>query len=356
MEKPYRLPIQWGFITSYTSISHISTFQHLSISVDGCFDFLDGFLDGALQLAAAGILVSASIKELRCHLVAREVAYAAKAQLHGARVFRVLVDKDAELDAEHREGDVDEAFRVAVLDLEAPSFLVGERHDGSVAVVQDFHVDVEQVALQSQTRFGSRIEDVAVDLVLVDALCQQAADEFIDGRAVGVEREGTRVAHHGGVEANGFCLGDVVKLARLAKQVADDFARGAHLRLGKRELAEASRVEMMVDEDAWRILCHDVLLKTCEAVRLVEVAADDEVGLVDGCPYQFLMLGVGEDKDVFCTREPFEEVGKDIRHDNGRLLAFPLKVMPEGKRRAYGIAVGIDMGADDDVVILTIDH
>ena len=122
-------------------------FQHVGIGFDGCFDALNGFFHCALQLASAGILVAAAAKEARCHLVAGEVANASEAQLHGARMLCVFVDEDAELCAKHLQGDVHDTFCVAVLDFEAAALFVGEGYDGGIPVVQNFHVDVEQVAL-----------------------------------------------------------------------------------------------------------------------------------------------------------------------------------------------------------------
>ena len=96
----------------------------------------------------------------------------------------VFVDEDAELHAKHLQRDVDDAFGVTVLDLESPSFFVGEGHYGCVKVVQNLHVDIEQVALKPQTCLRSGVEDIAIDLVLVYALCQEMTDELVDDRAV----------------------------------------------------------------------------------------------------------------------------------------------------------------------------
>ena len=116
----------------------------------------------------------------------------------------VFVDEDAKLSAKHLQGDVHDAFCVAVLDFEAAALFVGEGDDGGIPVVQDFHVDVEQVALQPQSAFGSGPEDVAVYLVLIDSVGKEATDVLVDDGAIGVEGEGSCVAHHGAIEACGF--------------------------------------------------------------------------------------------------------------------------------------------------------
>ena len=55
--------------------------------------------------------VSAATKEARSHLVAREVTHTSQAQFHDARMLCVFVDKDAQLDSEHCQRYVDDAFR-----------------------------------------------------------------------------------------------------------------------------------------------------------------------------------------------------------------------------------------------------
>ena len=76
-------------------------------------------------------------------------------------------------------------------------FCVGEGEDGSMAFVQHLHVDIEQEALQTEPALGGCPKDVAVDLILIDATCQQVTDVFVDDRTIGIECEGARVAHHG---------------------------------------------------------------------------------------------------------------------------------------------------------------
>jgi len=309
----------------------ITLLEEVGIGFDGGLDFLHCFVHRALELATAGILVAAAEEEARRHLVAREIIDAAETELHDAWMLCILVDKDTEAHAKHRQGDVDKSLGVAVLCLEEAPLFIGERHDGSVAVVQDLHVDVEQVALQTQPRLGSGPEDVAVDLVLVDAAGQQATDVLEDDRTVGVEGEGAGIAHHGGVEAGGFFQGDVIELARLGEQMADDFARSAHRGIGDNGLAEIGGVEMVVDEDAWRCALHDGLLQPCKPVGLVQVADNDEVGPVDGALYLFPVLLVRLDENTVGTRQPFQEVGKDVGHDDCCLPSFPLEVMLQGQ-------------------------
>ena len=91
-----------------------------------------------------------------------------------------------------------------------------------------------------------------------------------------------------------------------------------------------------------------VLFEGSKAVGLVEVADDDEFGFADGCLYLILVLSVGKDEDRVGSRQPFEEVGEYVRHDDGGLFAFPLEDVLQCERRADGIAVGIDVSADDD--------
>ena len=126
----------------------VNLFQHVGIGFDGGFDAVDRFFHSALQLAAAGIFVSATIEKPRSHLVAREIAHTAKAQFHDARVLRIFVDEYAQPCAQHGQGNVDDALRVAVLDFETAPLVVRECDDGCVSLVQDAHVHIEQITLQ----------------------------------------------------------------------------------------------------------------------------------------------------------------------------------------------------------------
>ena len=121
-------------------------------------------------------------------------------------------------------------------------------------------------------------------------------------------------------------------------------------------LAEVSvGIEMMVDKDARRFALHDILLEEGKAVRLVKVANNNKFGLFDGCLCLFFVLLVCINEYTVGTRQPLEEVGKDVGHDNSHRLAFPFEEVLQGKRRADGISVRIDMRTDDDTIILTID-
>ena len=303
-----------------------------------------------MHLAAAGVLVTATAEEARCHLVAGEVADAAQAELHRAGMLGVLADEDAETHTKHRQGNIDQTLGIAILRLEEAPLLIGERHDGGMTVRKHLHVDVEEITLEPKPCLGSGPEDVAVDLVLVDAALQQVADVFVDDRTVGVEGEGTCVAHHGGVEAGCFFQRNVVELARLRKEMADDFTRSTHRGLGDNGLTEvAFRVEMVVDEDARRLALLDGLLQPGKAMGLIQVADNDEVSPVDGGFYLVLMLLVRINQDGVGAWQPLQEVGKDVGYDDCSLPAFPLDVMLQGQCGTDGITIGIDMDADDNM-------
>ena len=104
----------------------------------------------------------------------------------------------------------------------------------------------------------------------------------------------------------------------------------------------------MVYEDARGLACHDGFFESCQTIWLVQVTDDNEVGCIDDGFHLLLLLGV--DEDAVCSWQPLQEVWKDVGHDDYGLLAFPFEVVLQGKRGAYCIAIGIDMGADDDVI------
>ena len=173
----------------------------------GFLDEGEGIIKGAPYLAAGCVFVASAAEEFGRHLVAWEVIDAAEGEAD-ARVLGVFAKEDGELHAEDLEGEVDEAFGVAIEDAEAASFGVGEGHDSGVGFLPYVELDVEHVAHELHAVRAIGEENVAVDFVFVDAEAEEEADELVDlGTGAGVG-EGAGVGHHASVEADGFVVGE----------------------------------------------------------------------------------------------------------------------------------------------------
>ena len=92
--------------------------------------------------------------------------------------------------------------------------------------------------------------DVAVDLVLVDALGEQLADDEKDLRTAGVVGETARIGHHAAIDGNGELLGEGGEGPHLPNEAEHEFAGAAGFGFGDDEVGRHIGVEMMVDEHA----------------------------------------------------------------------------------------------------------
>ena len=205
---------------------------------------------------------------------------------------------------------------------------------------------VKDISREAQARLGVGVEDVAVNLVLVDALCQQEADELIDFGAVGIVGKAARVGHHSRVERSGGAAAHILVAAELQQQAQHYLAGGAHLRMRNGECGGvAVGIEVVVDDDARRVVGGNHIAHFHKAVERVEVEAEHEVAAFNRL--RRLRLVAQIKGDVLNIGQPAQEIGEGIGHHNDRLFAKAFQIICPPERRAHSVAVGAAVPANE---------
>ena len=133
--------------------------------------------------------------------------------------------------------------------MEAAKVIAGEGEIAGVATGIDDQPLVQHIAHQPQAVLGEGVVDVAVNLVLVDALGEQLRDNEEDVGVAAVVGEAARVGHHAAVDGHGEVLAQLLEASQLPGKSENQLAGTAGL--GPRDSDKRLHVwvEMMVYED-----------------------------------------------------------------------------------------------------------
>ena len=104
-------------------------------------------------------------------------------------------------------------------------------------------------------------------------------------------------------------------------------------------------VEVVVDDDARRVMGGNHVSHFHKAVEGVEVEAKHEVAVLDGL-YSLRFVAHIEG-DVLNAGQPAQEVGEGVGHHEDRLFAKAFQIICPPERGAHGIAVGTAMPANE---------
>ena len=310
----------------------------------------DGIVEGAVETASGCVEVASALPILRGKAVAGEGAHAAERGVNLV-LLGILAQEGREADSPYLQGQVDEALGVALVEAEALHLGTCEGDERGFLLGEEAHFLIEDIAHHAHAPLGIVVEDATVDVVLVDAMLEQAADDVEDVGTVRVEGEGARVGHHAAIEARGSLLAQVRLAVQGFDEGIDQLAGGRGIGLAERELAEAGLgVEVMVDEHTMALRLADGGLHTVGAAGGVEVHAEDDVG---SSYRQGSLVGVLVGTDGFLSaREPVEEVGVHVGHDHHSRLALPAQPVGQAEGGAHGIAVGIGVADEGKELVV----
>ena len=299
----------------------------------------NGFVEGAREAASGSIEVTSPAPVGGGKAVAGEDAHATERGMNHV-LLRILAQEGGETDVAYLQGEVDEALGVALVEPEAFHLGTREGDERGFLLGEETHLLVEGIAHHAQAPLGVVVEDATVDVVLVDAVLEQTADDVEDVGTVAVEGEGARVGHHAAIEAGGCLLAQVRLAVQGFDEGIDELAGGRGIGLAERELAEAGLgVEVMVDEHAMSLGLADRLLHVAGAAGGVEVHADDDVGSSNR---EGGLVGVFVGTDgLLSPWQPAEEVGIHVGHDHHSRLALLTQPVGQAEGGTHRIAVGV---------------
>ena len=180
--------------------------------------------------------------------------------------------------------------------------------------------------------------DVAIDLVLVDVLGEQLADDEEYLRTGAIEGEATRIGHHAAIDGNGKGFAKFGKTTQLPHHAEHQLAGAGGLRLRDDEVGINIGLQVMVDEYLAGRTGHQRRLHILDTTGRIEVETDNEVGYLEQHVTLAGMLVVAH--YLLAVRQPVQEVGILVGHDNGNILATLTKKLSHAQRRTDSIAIG----------------
>ena len=86
---------------------------------------------------------------------------------------------------------------------------------------------MHEIAAEANGRLAVIVEHTSLNLILVDALCQQQPDDSVKLRTRRIIGKSARVGHHAAINGRGGSLGKRFKTAQLMDDTKDDFAGAA---------------------------------------------------------------------------------------------------------------------------------
>ena len=188
--------------------------------------------------------------------------------------------------------------------------------------------------------------DVAIDLVLVDVLGEQLADDEEYLRTGTIEGEATRIGHHAAIDRNGKGFAKFGKTTQLPHHAEHQLAGAGGLGLRDDEVSIDIGLQVMVDEYLAGRTGHQRRLHILDTTGRIEVETDNEVGYLEQHVALVGMLVVAH--YLLAVGQPVKEVGILVGHDNGNILATQTKILSHAQRRADSIAIGTLMANHKD--------
>ena len=289
--------------------------------------------------------MAAAVEEFCCHLVTGELVDGAQ-RYPDAAFLGVLAQRDGELQSADLLGDVDQSLGVALDEVEPLLLLTGDGVEGGMELRQIDQLLVHDIAHQTNTVFGVVVIDIAVYAVLVDVFGEQFADDEVDLRTGAIVEESARVGHHTAIDGNGEALVETVETSQLPDDAEHELAGAAGLRLGDAEHSGHVGIEMVVDEHLRGGRGDECRLHILDSAGRVEVEAEHEVGDLEEHIALLGMLVVAH--DLLRVRQPLQEVGVLVGHDDDGLFFACTQIFRPGQTRADGVAIRTLVAGDED--------
>ncbi len=92
---------------------------------------------------------------------------------------------------------------------------------------EDVQAAMHEIAAETNGRLTVIVEHAPINLILVDALCQQQPDDGVKLRTRRIIGKSARVGHHAAINGCGGSLGKCFETAQLMDDAKDDFAGAA---------------------------------------------------------------------------------------------------------------------------------
>ena len=292
---------------------------------------VEGLLEFAIEADASGFAVASAAE-----LAGDGGDIVALSAAEGAADFALVdfAEEGGDFDGADAEEFVDDAFGVL---FSAPELFVDAVGDGDISeptVLFDLHV-VERPAEETQGGFGASVVDLFGKAGEVGTGFDELGGEVeAVGGGVG-EAEAAGIGEDAGEEAVGEI--GVDEGARAEAEIGEDCASGGGTDHDDAEVAGLFGGEMVVYDDPAGDF-FEIGADAAEAVNGVEVEDDGEI-----------VVGVaGGFADLFGAGEEGEVIGDGIVADPFVFDAEEFADVDEGEGGADAVAVGVEVGADEN--------
>ena len=172
---------------------------------------------------------------------------------------------------------------------------------------------------EADCRHTGVIEYVAIDLILIDSLGQQLADDIIDVRIRRIISKSTGIGHHTAINAGCPGLIQLRETTQLPYQSEHQFAGTAGMWLGNHQLSLQIRSQMMVYYNALRLAVSKYMIHFIKTSCAAKVYTEHEISLIKCLLHLLGMLIISY--YVNTTRQPGNTIRYHIRYTNYWLLA-----------------------------------
>ena len=214
---------------------------------------------------------------------------------------------------------IHQSFQIALDEIIFLQFLTGNGIITGMKRLDDLQLLVHQMTTEADSRHTGIIEYVAIDLILVDALGQELADDVIDVRTRRIISKSTGIGHHAAVNAGSPGLVQLREAAQLPYQPEHQLAGTAGMWLGNHQLSLQIRSQMMVYYNALRLAVSKYMIHFIKTSCAAKVNTEHEISLIKYLLHLLGMLIISY--YVNTTRQPGNTIRYHIRYTNHWLLA-----------------------------------
>ena len=145
--------------------------------------------------------MTATIEELLRHLIAWEIIHRTETHQYAVVDIGILSERDGELVTSDGKRHVHQSFQIALDEIILLHLLAGYGIVTGMERLDDLQLLVHQMTAEADCRNTGVVEDAAINLILVDTLGKQLADDVVDVRIGRILGASTRISHHTAIYA-----------------------------------------------------------------------------------------------------------------------------------------------------------
>jgi hypothetical protein len=241
---------------------------------------------------------------------------------------------------------VHQSFQVALDKVILLQFFTGHCIETGMKSLYYLQLFIHQIATEPDCRNAGIIEDITVNLILVDVLGKQQADDIIDIRLGRIIGETARIGHHAAIDTGSPSLIHLWKTSQLPDYTEYQVAGTAGMWLRNQQLSLKIRSQMVVDDDTLSLATQQYMVHLIKTSLTAKVNTAYQVGFIECSLHQFRLSVISQ--DTGSSRQPGNRIRYHIRHTNVNFLAQRAKITSKW--------FGVTYAADRQSVVDKIQH